>query len=378
MRTLDADGHIFEPEAMFAQLEAEFYPRRPILVTLPLDTAAGEGNAVWLVDGKMVPQPIGQGRTFPGAFPGSASSQNRLTPLGDQTLEDVEARLKGMDHFGIDEQVIYPTMFLQASYSDVRLEAALCRAYNDYVSDACGRSHGRLKWTALVPWRDTEAAAAEVARASDMGAAGIYTMGVIVDRQLNHPAFFPIYQAASERDLPVCVHLGWGAPAVTDLFAEATFFCSATVPVIWGFVSIMQSGLLGRFPRLRVGFIETGAGWVPYAIHKVRRQAEPVTVLRDPQSRRRLNPGRVNQDFYRDPLEWFHDGRAFVTCESDEDIPYLVAQLGEDSIMFSSDYPHGDQSADERFADTLRMRTDLHEGMKAKLLGGNAARFYRV
>ena len=67
-----------------------------------------------------------------------------------------------------------------------------------------------------------------------------------------------------------------------------------------------------------------------------------------------------------------------MTVESDEDVPYLLQQLGEDSIMFSSDYPHGDQSSDERFAETLQLRSDISDQAKAKLLGENAERFYRV
>lgn len=168
MRVLDADGHIFEPEEMFAGLEEGFYPRRPVIVKLPLDTAAGDGNCVWIVEGKTTPTPTGRGRTFPGAIPGSQSSLTRPTAMGDQTLQDVEARLQGMDHYGIDQQVVFPTMFLQAAVEDVQLEAALARAYNNYLSNACGRSKGRLKWTAMVPWRDPEAAVAEVRRASDL------------------------------------------------------------------------------------------------------------------------------------------------------------------------------------------------------------------
>ena len=378
MRVLDADGHIFEPEAMFAALEEPFYGRRPVMVQLPLDTTAGDGNCVWIVEGKTTPTTVGRGRTFPGALPGSESSRTRPTPLGDQTLQDVDSRLKGMDSFGIDQQVVFPTMFLQAAVEDVHLEAALYGAYNTYLGDVCRRSKDRLKWTALIPWRDPGAAVAELRRASDLGASGVYTMGVIFDRHLNDPLFFPIYETASELDLPVCVHLGWGAPAVTQLFSENTFFCSATVPVIWGFVSIMASGLLGRFPNLRVGFIESGAGWLPYTIHKIRRQNEPVTVLRGDAARLRPASTGVDRQYYRDPLDWFHEGRVFVTVESDEDVPYLLQQLGEDSIMFSSDYPHGDQSSDERFAETLQLRSDISDQAKAKLLGENAERFYRV
>lgn len=329
MRVLDADGHIFEPEAMFADLEEEFYPRRPVMMSLPLDTDAGEANRVWIVDGKVTPRIAGRGLTFPGAFPGSPISTRSRATAGNQTLEDVEARLQGIDEFGIQEQVVFPTMFLESIIEDVRLEAALFRAYNNYLSAACARSDGRLKWVAQVPWRDPDAAVAEAKRASDLGAAGIFTMGVIFDRQLDDPLFFPTYEIASELDLPICVHLGWGSPAATQIFTDNAFFCSATIPVIWGFVFVMTSGLLGRFPGLRVGFVETGAQWVPYAINQIRRHYRPPTVIRGEGAGRIPRRGGINRELYRDPAEWFREGRAFVTFETDEDLPHLLKHLGE-------------------------------------------------
>jgi len=379
MRVLDADGHIFEPEAMFANLEPEFHLRRPVPVSLPLDTDAGDSNRVWLIEGKVAPRVSGRGTTFPGSFPGSPAAETRRATVGSQTLEDVESRLQGMGEFGIQEQVIFPTLFLESIAEDVRLEGALYRAYNDYLSAACAKSHGRLKWTACVPWRDPEAAVAEVRRASDLGAAGIFTMGVIFDHQLDDPLFYPVYEAASELDLPVCVHLGWGSPGATQLFHSNAFFCGATIPVIWGFTFVMTSGLLGRFPKLRIGFIETGAQWVPYVINQVRRHYQPPTVIREGRPRARLpRAGGIDRNFYRDPAEWFRDGRAFVTFESEEDLPHLLQHLGEDGLMMSSDYPHGDPSADELFLDKLNLRQDIPDRVKEKLVGGNAARFYRV
>ena len=376
MRILDADGHIFEPQAMFDSVEGEFYARRPVPISLPLDTDAKDSNSVYLVESKIAPRVSGRGATFPGVFPPSPVALSRQATVGDQTLEDVEARLAGMDRFGIQEQVIYPTLFLESLVDDVRLEAALYRAYNDFVGAACARSHGRLKWTACVPWRDPEAAMAEVRRVSDLGACGIYTMGVIFDRQIDDPHFYPVYETASELSLPVCVHLGWGSPAVTQAFSKNGFFCSATVPVIWGFFFAMSSGLLGRFPKLRIGFIESGAEWVPYAINQVRRHYQPPTVIRgEGQRPRRVG---IDENFYRDPVEWFREGRAFVTFETEEDLPYLLNHLGEDSLMMSSDYPHGDPSADELFVDKMALRQDIPNPVKEKLAGGNAARFYRV
>ena len=81
---------------------------------------------------------------------------------------------------------------------------------------------------------------------------------------------------------------------------------------------------------------------------------------------------------YRDPVDWFREGRAFVACEPEEDLPYLLHHLGEDGLMLSSDYPHGDPSADETFVDKIQSRDDISEPVKQKLLGENAARFYRL
>jgi len=379
MRVIDADGHVFEPEGMFAHLEEEFYPRRPVVLRLPTDTEYGDVNSVWLIEGKLFPKIPGSGQTL-FFLPGSERSLKGGASVGDQTLEDVDARLVGLDRFHIDEQVVFPTMFLVSGIEDVQLESALFRAYNTYMSEACSRTRGRLKWAALVPFRDPEAAVQEVRRASDLGAAGMFSLGVLFDRQLSDPTFFPIYKAASERDLPLCVHLGWGAPAATQLFSQYSFFCSAMIPVIWGFTFIMTSGLLGRFPKLRVGFIETGAEWVPYTINQVRRSYQPPTVLRDRaiQGERRRLRSSINRDLYRDPAEWFREGRAFVTCELDEDLPYLLEYVGEDALMLSSDYPHGDPSADETYVEKLGLRDDIPDRVKAKLLGENAARFYRA
>jgi predicted TIM-barrel fold metal-dependent hydrolase len=362
---------------MFAHLEEAFGPRRPLPVMLPLDTPAGEANGVWLIEGKMVPNIGGVGGRTTFFMPGTQRSLRSTASQGDQTLEDVEARLAGIDRFGIHQQVIYPTLFLVNMIQDVKLEGALIRAYNTYMADACARSHGRLKWAAPVPFRDPEAAVQEVRRVSDLGAAAIFTLGVVFDRHLSDPAFFPIYEAMGEHDLPLCIHLGWGAPRVTELFTDSNaFFCSATTPVIWSFVYVMGYGLLTRFPKLRVGFIETGAEWVPYVVNQLRRRFTPPSLI-TPQ-RTVLGRDAFDRSLYRDPVDWFRDGRAFVACESEEDLPYLLHHLGEDGLMLASDYPHGDPSADEGFVSEIARRDDVPDRVKEKLLGGNAARLYRV
>ena len=376
MPTIDADGHVIEPESMFKSLSKEFYPRRPIPVFLPTDTIRGDFNGCWIIEGKTYPTIGARGRTtFP--LPGVNTSKNSIVSLGSQTLADVEARLADLDKFNIDIQIIFPTMFLVSTAEDVKLEGALFQAYNTYLGAACAKSKGRLSWAAPIPFRDPEAAIEEMERACELGAAGIFTMGMVWDRTLDDPAFFPIYEKAVALDIPICVHLGWASPPVTNLFSDGrAFFCSATIPVIWAFVSVMGSGLLTRFPKLRIGFLETGSMWVPYAIQQLRRREKPLTVLRG--QGRPSSASGLNLEYYRDPEEFFRTGQAFVNCEGDEDFDYLLKHLGEDALMCSSDFPHGDASGEETYVRHWRERTDLDTRTKEKALGENAARFFRL
>ncbi len=377
MRTIDADGHIVEGEAMFADLPGEFYPRRPVSVFMPADTVRGDFNGAWIIEGKTYPTLGTRGRTT-FLVPGDRRTASHDASVGSQTLSDVEARLGDLDQRNIDVQIIYPSLFLVSSASDIKLEGALFNAYNTYLAQACAKSKGRLSWAALIPFRDPEAAVAEIQRVSDLGAAGIFTMGMVWDRSLDDPTFHPVYSAAEKHDLPICIHLGWSSPQVTDLFSDGrAFFCSATVPVIWGFVAVMGTGLLTRFPKLRVGFLETGAGWVPYTVQQLQRRSKPVAVSRDKTGQPVYASG-IDREHYQDPEQLIRSGRAFVNCEGDEDFRYLFEHLGDGALMCSSDFPHEDASAEGSFVANWRARSDMPDTVKQKLIGENAARFYRL
>ncbi len=365
MTVYDADGHLMEPEEMFAALEAEFYPRRPVRVSLPLNTARGSRDALWAFEGRVLPSLGGRG-TVNFYLPGDTHSRGLAASVGAQDLSDPAARLEDLDEFGIDKQAIFPTLFLVTLADDPALELALFRAYNTYVANACARSGGRLQWAGLVPFRDPDAARQELKRISDLGATAVLTLGMVWDRSLDDPAFLPVFEAAADLDLPIAIHFGWGSNGLTNLFKGTnTSFSAATTPVLWSFFYLMLSGVLTKVPHLRVGFIETGAGWVPYMVDQVRRR---IGLQSDRSGGRTTLP---------DPLRYFEEGRVFVACEHEEDLPYLVSKLGEDCLMGASDYPHGDSSADENFVSELRRRNDLTATARDKILGGNAERFFR-
>ena len=379
MPVIDADGHVFEPETMFSELPREVYPRRPIPVFLPTDTERGDRNGCWIIEGKTYPTIGGRGHNL-FDIPGSVRMSKKSVSAESATLENVNDRLADLDRMNIDIQVIFPTMFLVSVAEDVKLEAALFEAYNRYLGRACAASKGRLRWVALVPFRDQDMALREMRRVKDLGAVGIFTMGMVWDQVLTEPKFLPIYEEAASLQLPVCVHLGWGSRQVMNLFSKGDiFFCSATVPVMWGFMFTMGAGLLDRFLGLKLGFFETGASWVPYAIQQIRRRFGNRTVVTQSQtSQPELLAFGIDTRYYRDPAELFRSGRAVVNCEGDEDFEYLLKHIGADGLMCSSDYPHSDPSAEVDFVEHWRARTDLSKEFKDKVLGKNAVAFFNL
>ena len=125
--------------------------------------------------------------------------------------------------------------------------------------------------------------------------------GMAWDKLLGDESLFPFYQAAADLNLPICVHLGWGCPALTDIFDASTNFYSAILPVVIGFNSIMSSAAFEKIPNLRFAFLEAGAAWLPFLIKQVRRD-------------------NARQKKAKDPIEYFKTGRVFVTAEPDEDL----------------------------------------------------------
>ncbi len=356
---VDSDTHIAESQGMWQSFSAELYPRRPALVTGPTDTLYGRKNAFWLIDGNIFPKPAGKGG-FSLITPSESEFQRTRGDIAVACREctDVPARLRDMDRLGVDVQVIYPTLFLVYLTDDVELEIALCQAYNQWMANVWAQSHNRLRWTAVLPLRSIPASVEQLRQAREHGAVGVFFRGVERDRTLDERYFFPIYEEAQSLDLPICVHTGAGAPAITALFdvGRNSSFPHIRMQPLIAFRDIVANRVPEQFPRLRFGFIEAGASWVPYVLHAIKR------LLKD-------DPARYGPRL-------FEQYRLYVACEADEDIPYLIQYIGEDYLLVGSDYGHNDPSEERELVAAMRAREDVPERVVDKIFGANPARFY--
>jgi len=357
---LDADTHIAESEAMWSFIDKEMYPRRPVMARIPDDTLYKERNAFWLIDGEIFPKPAGKA-SFSLITP---SAQKKESGRGDihlavRELTDPMARLRDMDKIGVDVQVIYPTLFLVYLTDDAKLETALCRAYNRFIAEACGKVADRLKWVAIPPLRDVEAARAEIQWAKEHGAVGIFFRGMEGNLTLDNPYFSPVYALAEKLDLPICIHTGSGSRYLMqpfDVERNHTFAHNRVLPVV-AFRDLVANRIPEQFPKLRFGFIEAAASWVPYIFHVLRRSVRSNLKNKNPQN-------------------LFREYRFWVACEADEELPHLLNYIGEDHIVIGSDYGHNDPSKEPEFVKHMRAREDVAPQIIEKILCQNPRRLY--
>lgn len=347
---IDADTHVDESEATWSNLNGANARYAPITV---LPAQAGESPGIpeaangrwWLVDGKLQSRAVRDDEHHP--------------PLAARELHDVQVRLADMDRLGVDVQVIFPTFFIRYdSSSNPQAEAALTTAYNRWIAERCAPTNGRLRWIAVLPWLDADRAVEELRWAKTHGACGFFKRGYDLGKRVSDPHFFPMYEEASALDLPVCIHTGH--PGFPSREWDRGF------PVMSAFTALITDGIPQQFPRLRFGFIEAGASWVPYVMSQLAVQ------LRSQALHERAATFELRRDLFR-------ANRLFVAIDPVDDIEYLLTFGTEDNLMVGTDYCHSDVSANldalaevSRWAETGRISKDVAR----KILETNCREFY--
>ena len=368
-KILDADTHIIEHPGIWEFMDKDMYPRRPVIVKAPSDTWYENVNAFWLIDGEIFPRPVGKG-SFGLHVPGGDREEQRTDiPDGVRKLTDVPGRLAALERRDVAAEIVYPTLFIMYLTNDALLEIALCRAYNRFMAEVWKAGKGQLRWVAPLPMRSVEASVAEMRWAKEHGAVGVLFRGIEGDRSLAEPYFYPIYAEAEALDLPVCVHTGGGNATVTKVFdvRYSHVFPHVRVQPLFGFRDLVAHKIPERFPKLRFGFIEAAASWVPYVLHLIQRSTVKSSI-------------KIGQATHSGKEAWgpefFRENRLFVACEADEDIPYLTRFIGEDNLLIGSDYGHTDQSREDGVVAEIRSRGDLSATAKEKMLSTNPHVFY--
>ena len=283
--------------------------------------------------------------------------------IGCRDMTDIPARLADMDRLGIATQVVYPTLFLVYLTDDEALDVALARAYNRFMAQACAQSSGRIHWTAVPPLRSIEESVKEVKWAKEHGAVGVFFRGIEGNYTLDNPRFFPMYEAASEAGLPICVHTGSSTRAFSELFdlERNRQWSHSAFPPLHAFRDLVLNQIPDMFPKLRFGFLEASSSWIPFMIHKLKRD-----------NTKRWKPS------WKSPADLFEDCRFYVACEADEDLNYLAQYTGSDHLISGSDYGHNDPAEQAQLVKQMQSREDVAPGLIEKILCENPRQFYNI
>ena len=359
---IDCDGHVNETEEMWAEyLEPGYREQRPRIVR------DNWGKELWMVEGRLYAyNPADWGAKLPGWW------ELAQTRIGGT---DPHARLKDMDDTKIDIAVVFGALMAGLNtFTDAGLAGAMCRAYNNWVKDYCGTNPRRLKFVAYVPLHDIDEAVKELQRAvGKLGAVGVAiapSLWAVSGKNLDDPSFYPFYAAAQELDVPVCIHDSGvatrdtaGGERMTDMFP---LMHAASFPfdnmIACG--RLIYGGVLDRFPRLRVAFLESGLGWVPFWLERLDAHTKM--------------PYPLPFGNKRKPSEYIRSEQCYFSFEAeDADLPAAIQRVGAERLIWASDYPHWDAEV-EGAIDEINASPAITAAVKAKILGTNAAQLYRL
>jgi predicted TIM-barrel fold metal-dependent hydrolase len=286
---------------------------------------------------------------------------------------DPKARVEDMEINWVEASLSFPTFprfcgqtFLEAK--DRELAEACVYAYNDWMVDEwCGDSSGRLIPLPIIPLWDAELAAAEVRRNAKRGARAVCFSEI--PPALGLPSIHggewdPFFAACAETGSVVCMHIGSSSkmPATS---ADAPAAVAATLSfgnAMSSLTDFLFSGVLVRFPELKLAYSEGQIGWIPYILER----ADDVWLEhRAWGGVREIVPEPPSTYYYRQVFGcFFRDRHGVASLET----------VGIDNTTFETDYPHTDSTWPHTKKVAQELMAGLPDDVVYKLVRGNAIR----
>ncbi len=364
---IDCDGHLLEAHDLWERrIHGALRAKAPRLVR------DRHGDTRIELEGRLYPQVEGKGKGFPG-LPDAWYRADASGRFHSEEIVRPESRLRAMDTDGIDVAVPFPTLGLYTvDARDPELNAAICRAYNDWLHEEyLAADRTRLIGVGMITLRDVGAAVAELRRCvTELGFKGVYLRPNPVDgRTLEHASHDPLWAEAERLGVPVMFHEGTdGQIPTAGLDRYDNFFLTHAIShpfeQMLAALSMIAGGVLARFPRLKVAFLESGCAWLPFWLHRIHEHWE---------KRAHEVPWLTT-----DPVEVFRR-QCIISCDPDEaTIPAVVDYIGEDYVCWASDYPHWDAIFPGAVEELRKHMSGLGESAQRKILGDNARRFLQL
>lgn len=346
MAIIDADAHVIETDRTWDYFDETDLKYKPFTVTEPTDPT----KEYWVFDGKLRAK---RGNT------------GKDTTREAQEMLDIPARLRDMDKYGTDIQVLYPSLWTSLTFSSPQMEWAICKSYNRWMAGVWREGQGRLRWIAVLPAMSIDHAIDEMGFVKENGACGVTLRGFEGEYHATNAHFFPLYQEASKLNLPVCFHAGIGNASVDEYLTRAAGqgnFLRFKWPVLGAFHSLIIGRVPEKFPDLRWGFIEVSSQWLPYLIGDLARRIA-------------WRQGRYDDD--RPKGDLLKENRFYVACQTNDDIPYVLQVAGgEDNLVIGTDYGHADTTSELMAIRRFQEESGVAPAIVRKIVDDNARALY--
>lgn len=361
---IDADGHVNEGDIDFRPWLPEKYK-----ALAPVRLKDNRGGNRLLLEGRIWPANEGPG-------PGVSGPMTAEARKGRPGMTDPVERLEDMDLEGIDVAVIFGTQIALTvnGLMDKGLAGAICHAVNEWMLEYCSADPRRLRAVGLIPCQDPPEAVRELRYLAGHGATTAMLPTNVYGRNMGDPMFDPIYAAAQDLGMPLSVHPQTGhdgVPGVSGVmgagsrrFYKYVYVHMTAFPfeLMIAMMHMLGEGVFDRFPRLKVAYMEGGAGWLPFWMERLDEHVEKLA----PQM----------PELGRRPSEIIRSDRIVLSCESEETgLDRVLDASGPATVLYASDYCHWDCHFPYSVRDVVS-GGDLSFAQKERVLSGNAAAFF--
>ena len=265
------------------------------------------------------------------------------------------------------------------------LALLLLQAYNDFLTDFASADKNRYVPVSAVPFWDIDLSIAEITRCKEMGHRGIIFSQMPEDfgcPTLSSPHWDRLWAAAQEMELSVNFHIGSGGTGIMQMLdpsagAHANF---ASFPVTHfvgnarTIATIIGGGICHRFPNLKFVSVESGVGWIPFALQGLDWMWKECGVAKE------------HPEYDLLPSEYFR--RQIYGCfwfEHGDTLRAAIDWLGADNVLYETDFPHPTSMSPGPASQALKPRdfintklNDLPHDVLRKILQDNAKKLYHL
>jgi predicted TIM-barrel fold metal-dependent hydrolase len=376
----DADNHLYETRESLTKFLPERYRNA-------VDYVDVRGRTKIVIRGQIsnyIPNPTFDVVARPGAMEeyyrvGNPDGKDRRAIFGEPmqaipAFRDPAARLALMDEQGISRTLMFPTLASlveERMRDDPEMIHAVIHALNQWLDETWHFNHeDRIFTTPVISLPIVDKAIEELEWVLERGARVVLIRPAPVpgyrgSRSFGLPEFDPFWQRVVESGVLVAMHSSdsgyeryandWmGADdEMLPFKPEAFRMLQAWRPIEDAVSAMVCHGALSRFPELKIAVIENGSSWVEPLLKSMKDLYK-----------------KMPQDFLEDPVEVIKRN-IYISPFWEEDLGALAELIGEDHVLFGSDFPHPEGLADPKsYVDQL---AHLPEATVRKIMGDNLA-----